>query len=69
MIALELLWTYFTEILYLIFLGALIVIVVIFLPQGITGLLKGLSTKKFVEIKLKHDRAPGAQPEIGLSHT
>jgi len=51
--SLEILWTYFTEILYLIFLGVLIVIVVVFLPQGIIGLFKGLSTKKFIENKLK----------------
>jgi branched-chain amino acid transport system permease protein len=40
MVALEILWSYFTEILYLIFLGILIVIVVAFIPQGILGLLK-----------------------------
>jgi branched-chain amino acid transport system permease protein len=40
MIIYEALWTYFSEILYLIFLGILIVVVVILMPEGILGLLK-----------------------------
>lgn len=49
--ALEILWTYFTEILYLIFLGTLIIIVVIFTPQGILGLIKkGIEKRKIRSI-------------------
>ena len=53
MIALEVLWTYFTEILYLIFLGILIVVVVIFMPQGILGLLKRGIKKEEILTRLK----------------
>jgi len=37
----EILWTYWTEVLYLIFLGFIIVITVIFMPGGILGLIRG----------------------------
>lgn len=53
MIALEVLWTYFTEILYLVFLGILIVVVVIFMPHGILGLLKGGLKKEEILARLK----------------
>lgn len=53
MIALEVLWTYFTEILYLVFLGILIVVVVIFMPQGILGLLKRGIKKEEILARLK----------------
>jgi len=36
----EILWTYWTEVLYLIVLGVLIVITVIFMPGGILGLMR-----------------------------
>jgi len=39
-VSLEILWTYFTEILYLVFLGAILVLIIMFIPQGIIGLLK-----------------------------
>ena len=38
---LEVLWTYWTEIWYMIFLGAIIMGTVLFMPQGIVGLLLG----------------------------
>ncbi len=45
-VALEIFWTYWTDVLYMVFLGILIVLTVIFMPEGILGILRKRRIKK-----------------------
>ncbi|MEM1547278.1 MAG: branched-chain amino acid ABC transporter permease [Candidatus Methanomethylicia archaeon] len=46
---LEVLWTYWTEIWYMVFLGTVIMFIVLLMPQGIVGLI--LKRREFISIR------------------